>query len=104
MKLGRSLYRAITWRFTATAATMLVAWIVTGQVETTITIGVAEFLLKIFLYMMHDYLWGYTTMPKYIGLEEGDYCPIYKECVGVKCKVNRYKNGRCITYNKVEGS
>ena len=42
----RSLAKALTWRVTATLTTALIAYIVTGEVKTTVIIGGVEFALK----------------------------------------------------------
>ena len=53
----RSLLKATTWRITATLTTTIIAYFITGQVETALAIGSIEFLLKFFIYYAHERLW-----------------------------------------------
>ena len=42
----RSLAKALSWRITATLTTALIAYIVTGDMNTAVIIGGIEFILK----------------------------------------------------------
>ena len=53
----RSLLKALSWRILATLTTGLIAYLITGEVDTAIMIGSIEFVLKFFIYYMHDRLW-----------------------------------------------
>ena len=37
--------------------TMTIAWMITGEVDTAIMIGGFEFVLKIFIYYLHERAW-----------------------------------------------
>ena len=54
----RSLGKAFSWRVVATLTTGSIAYIVTGQIDTAITIGSIEFVLKFFIYYMHERAWA----------------------------------------------
>ena len=54
----RSLAKALTWRVTATLTTAQIAYLITGEVRTAITIGGIEFVLKFFIYYLHERAWN----------------------------------------------
>lgn len=58
----RSLIKGISWRIIATTDTVLVVLLITCltgncSIENAIKIGVIEFLLKLFVYYIHERLW-----------------------------------------------
>ena len=58
----RSILKGISWRVVATTDTVLVALLITclfGQcsLEDALKIGAAEFLLKLFVYYVHERIW-----------------------------------------------
>ncbi len=53
----RSLAKAFSWRIVATLTTSIIAWIVTGQLETAVVIGSIEFVLKFLIYYLHERAW-----------------------------------------------
>jgi uncharacterized membrane protein len=53
----RSLAKALSWRFTATLTTALIAYIVTGELDTAVMIGGVEFILKFIIYYGHERAW-----------------------------------------------
>ena len=53
----RSLAKALSWRITATLTTALIAYIVTGEMDTAVMIGGIEFILKFFIYYGHERAW-----------------------------------------------
>lgn len=53
----RSVAKAFSWRVVATLTTMSIAWVITGEVDTAIMIGGFEFVLKIFIYYLHERVW-----------------------------------------------
>ena len=55
---SRTLAKALTWRAVATTITMSVAWVVTGQLEFAATIGVADALVKLGAYYLHERAWN----------------------------------------------
>ena len=57
-KARRSLAKSITWRVTATLTTMLLVWIATDQVNTAISIGIAEVIVKMLIYYGHERAWA----------------------------------------------
>ena len=55
---ARSLTKAFTWRITATLTTAIIAYIVTGELNTAAVIGGIEFVLKFFIYYGHERVWN----------------------------------------------
>ena len=53
----RHLTKTFTWRITATLTTMIIAWLVTGDPFTGLTIGGLEFLIKMPVYYFHERAW-----------------------------------------------
>ena len=54
----RSLVKALTWRITATLTTAVIAYIVTGELNTAVIIGGLEFVLKFIMYYGHERAWN----------------------------------------------
>ena len=54
----RSLAKAFSWRIVATLTTSIIAWIITGELDTAAVIGGIEFVLKFFIYYMHERAWA----------------------------------------------
>ena len=57
----RHLLKTISWRIIATVITILIAWILTGNINTALNIGVAEVLIKMAAYYGHERFW-YTKI------------------------------------------
>ncbi|MCB0645673.1 MAG: DUF2061 domain-containing protein [Saprospiraceae bacterium] len=53
----RSILKGFTWRIVATSTTVIIAYIVTGEVGIALTVGSIEFLGKILLYYVHERAW-----------------------------------------------
>ena len=53
----RSLLKATSWRVLATLTTTLIAYFITGEVATALTIGSIEFVLKFLIYYLHERAW-----------------------------------------------
>lgn len=53
----RSLMKGLTWRFLATMTTIVIARIVTGEVDSALRIGLFEFLTKLLIYYLHERIW-----------------------------------------------
>ena len=57
-KPHRSLMKAVSWRTTGTIDTMIVSYLVTGQVKLAVSIGFIEVFTKILLYYFHERVWN----------------------------------------------
>lgn len=53
----RHLVKAFTWRIVASLTTFLIGWIATGDIAIGISIGSADFFIKIVLYYLHERVW-----------------------------------------------
>lgn len=53
----RSVAKAISWRVTGTVDTILISWLITGQIHLAISIGFVELFTKIVLYYFHERIW-----------------------------------------------
>jgi len=74
----RSLIKGISWRFIATTDTILVVLLITclnGQcsIEHAIKIGLAEFLLKLAVYYVHERIWQFALKDGVVSQKETLY-------------------------------
>lgn len=54
----RSIAKAMTWRTGGTIVTVAVAYAITGAAETAATIGLADTVIKLGAYYVHERLWA----------------------------------------------
>lgn len=54
----RSVAKGVTWRLIATATTMLVVFLFTGDLALVASVGLLESVAKIALYYMHERAWN----------------------------------------------
>ena len=64
----RSVIKGITWRITGTIDTMVLAFIITGQLNNAIKIGLTEVLTKVVLYYLHERLWNVIRFGRIAGV------------------------------------
>lgn len=53
----RSLAKAFSWRITAFITTFIISYLVIGEADIAITIGVFEFVTKMGIYYLHERAW-----------------------------------------------
>jgi len=53
----RSLLKALSWRIVATTTTAAIAFFITGDIALALSIGGIEFVLKFFIYYVHERAW-----------------------------------------------
>ena len=53
----RHILKTITWRIIGTLDTMILSWIITGQLEMGSSIGGVELITKMVLYYFHERAW-----------------------------------------------
>ena len=53
----RSILKTITWRIVGTIDTMILGWLVTGNLKLGLAIGGFEVLTKMLLYFLHERVW-----------------------------------------------
>jgi uncharacterized membrane protein len=57
-KPKRSLVKALSWRATGTLDTMLISFLITGQLKWAVSIGFVELFTKMGLYFVHERVWN----------------------------------------------
>ena len=55
--ISRSVIKAISWRILGTIDTVLIAFIMSGEWRLALSIGLAEWISKMFLYILHERIW-----------------------------------------------
>ena len=72
-KHWRSMVKTFSWRILATFTTLVISYLIIGDLKSATLISMIEFFSKIFLYYFHERVWSKT----HIGLEaketETDY-------------------------------
>jgi len=53
----RHLAKTITWRLLATATTIILAWLISGDPMIGLQVGGWEFFIKMMLYYVHERAW-----------------------------------------------
>lgn len=66
----RSLVKAISWRATGTADTILISWLITGQAKWALSIGFIELFTKVGLYYVHERVWNRLSFGRVKGPED----------------------------------
>jgi len=56
-KASRSVAKSVSWRIVGTMDTILLSWIITGQINTALSIGGVELVTKMALFVAHERLW-----------------------------------------------
>ncbi|PWH84799.1 DUF2061 domain-containing protein [Brumimicrobium oceani] len=54
---SRSVVKAISWRTLGTLDTVLISWLISGNMTVAFSIGSFELLTKTILYYFHERLW-----------------------------------------------
>lgn len=54
----RSIVKSISWRLLGTLDTILITWLITGQLGTAFSIGGIELITKMILYFFHERIWN----------------------------------------------
>lgn len=57
----RSIAKALSWRFLASAITGVIVYLVTGELEYAAGIGLADTVIKLVVYVGHERLWNNIT-------------------------------------------
>lgn len=57
----RSLVKSITWRILGTIDTIIISWIIVGDLRFAVSIGGVELFTKMFLYYLHERIWLRTS-------------------------------------------
>lgn len=54
----RSIVKSVSWRLIGTMDTVLISYILTGEVRTAFAIGGVELITKMVLYIAHERIWN----------------------------------------------
>lgn len=54
----RSILKTISWRIIGTIDTIIISWLLTGQIKTALAIGSVELVTKMILYFGHERIWN----------------------------------------------
>ncbi|MCY1719815.1 DUF2061 domain-containing protein [Prolixibacteraceae bacterium Z1-6] len=57
----RSILKTISWRTLGTIDTIIISWIVVGDINFAVTIGGVEVFTKMILYFFHERAWNKTN-------------------------------------------
>ena len=60
----RSVAKAVSWRIIGTLDTLLISYILTGEVAIAASIASIDFITKMFLYFFHERLWNKISWGK----------------------------------------
>ena len=55
--LKRHILKSVSWRLIGTIDTMILGWIVTGDIKLGLAIGGFEVITKMILYFLHERIW-----------------------------------------------
>ena len=56
-KITRSIAKTISWRLIGTLDTIIISWIITGELTMALSIGSIELVSKMLLYFFHERAW-----------------------------------------------
>lgn len=70
-KHSRIIAKASSWRFFATADTIFLSWLFTGQIESALKIGLTEVLTKIGLFYLHERMWERFSLGRTFTEKDG---------------------------------
>ena len=54
----RSILKGLTWRVLATLTTVIIAYLIIGEVKLALHIGGIEFIAKFMIYYLHERAWA----------------------------------------------
>lgn len=66
----RSFVKALSWRATGTADTILISFLITGEAKMAFSIGFIELFTKIFLYYVHERIWNKLSFGRVKGKDD----------------------------------
>lgn len=60
----RSFVKAYSYRCCGTITTIIISYVVTGEVKISLTIGATEMIVKPFIYWCHERVWNKISFGK----------------------------------------
>ena len=61
---ARSVVKGVSWRIVGTIDTIILSYIVTGNIGSALKIGFTEVFTKVFLYYLHERIWNTTSFAR----------------------------------------
>lgn len=65
---ARSVAKGLSWRIIATCTTMSLVFLVTGDLETMAHVGMADVVIKLAFYYLHERAWGRIAWGRMIAI------------------------------------
>lgn len=65
----RSIAKTVSWRVMATIITGVVTYVLTDRLDFAVTVGLADTLVKVFIYYAHERMWTRISYGKVRPLE-----------------------------------
>lgn len=69
-KTYRSVAKTVSWRIVGTLDTVLISWLIIGDINWAISIGGFELFTKMGLYFLHERIWNKVKLGKIDPTEE----------------------------------
>lgn len=57
VEVKRHILKTVTWRIVGTIDTIILSWLITGNLTIGLAIGGVEVLTKMLLYFLHERVW-----------------------------------------------
>lgn len=57
MSVKKRLLKTMTWRITASLTTLIIVYIISGEIKTASIITLLEGIIKIIIYYFHEIIW-----------------------------------------------
>lgn len=57
-KITRSILKTLSWRIIGTLDTVLITFLIVGELSTAISVGGVELITKMVLYFLHERAWN----------------------------------------------
>ena len=57
-KITRSILKTLSWRIIGTLDTVLITYLIVGELSTAISVGGVELITKMVLYFLHERAWN----------------------------------------------
>lgn len=61
---SRSLLKSVSWRIIGTLDTIIISYVITGEISFALSIGGIELVTKMMLYVVHERLWNKVNWGK----------------------------------------
>ncbi len=68
----RSIVKAVSWRMVGTFDTIIISYLIVGNMKFAVSIGGVELFTKMVLYFLHERAWNRIKFGK-ITVKDGDY-------------------------------